>query len=50
MLLFFNKIIVMDGACGTHDGREICTGFRRVGFKEDLGVDGRMILKCILNK
>jgi hypothetical protein len=36
----------MGGACGTHEGREICTGFRQVGFKEDLDIDGK-ILKFI---
>jgi hypothetical protein len=46
----------MGGACGTHGGKkEIHIGFWLVNMREryhleDLDVDGRIILKLILNK
>jgi hypothetical protein len=46
----------MGGACGTYGGQERCMHGFGVGDQrkrdplEDIGVDGRMTLKCILNK
>jgi hypothetical protein len=43
----------MGGACGTYEGEEMHTGFRWGNLKEaylleDLGVNGRILLKWIL--
>jgi len=52
---FIKTIIMRRGACGTYGG-EVRTGFwleknlRERDYFEDLGVDGRKILKWILSK
>jgi len=50
-----NKKDEMGGACSIYGGEEVYTGFwwgtlRERDHFEDIGVDGRVILKCIFKK
>jgi hypothetical protein len=41
---------IIGGACNTHDSKEECDNTKGRGHCGDRGVDGRIILKLILNK